>query len=221
MRFEEKDRYIVEEKFGPPARLPRGGPARYYDEDVDSMDGSPNRGQMVPFESRRRQSITAERGYGPPSRRAAPRPNFIRRQSSLDTFDRKPMPRYGDQMREPPEIIPIPIGRRRRSPPRFVERDFEEVRVAEPEYHGDEEFRGFRERERSTVRRRRAGSEIEYRETETFELEEEEPERIFPKKGKTKMPKRLVNKRAIIDMGYPFEEEVSDSVNFHGVDERG
>jgi hypothetical protein len=30
----------------------------------------------------------------------------------------------------------------------------------------------------------------------------------FPKKGKTRMPARLVSKRAIIDLGYPFEEEV-------------
>ncbi|KAM3074161.1 hypothetical protein ACMFMG_003019 [Clarireedia jacksonii] len=29
----------------------------------------------------------------------------------------------------------------------------------------------------------------------------------FPKKGKTRMPIRLVSKRAIIDLGYPFEEE--------------
>lgn len=31
----------------------------------------------------------------------------------------------------------------------------------------------------------------------------------FPKRGKTRMPARLVSKRAIIDLGYPFEEEVS------------
>lgn len=30
----------------------------------------------------------------------------------------------------------------------------------------------------------------------------------FPKKGKTRMPARLVSKKAIIDLGYPFEEEV-------------
>jgi hypothetical protein len=30
----------------------------------------------------------------------------------------------------------------------------------------------------------------------------------FPKKGKTRIPARLVSKRAIIDLGYPFEEEV-------------
>lgn len=32
---------------------------------------------------------------------------------------------------------------------------------------------------------------------------------VFPKKGKTRIPGRLVDKRAIMDLGYPFEEEVS------------
>lgn len=100
------------------------------------------------------------------------------------------------------------------SPPRFVERDYEEdIRVAEPDYYGDEDFRGYREREVSTVRRRRADSEVpEFKEEifkeEVLEVKEEEP---FPRRGKTKMPRRLVNKMAIIELGYPFEEEVSQS----------
>lgn len=208
-RFEEKDVFIRDERYGPPARRPLGGPPRYYDEEVDSIEINRSSGPMVPFDRRRRQSINAERGYGPPARRPAGMPGLIRRQSSLDTFDRKPMPRYGDRMREPPEIIPIPVaGRRRRSPPRFFEGNYnEDIRIAEPEYYGDEEFRGYKEREVSTLRTRRAGSEIEFRERESFEVEEE-PERPFPRKGKTKMPRRLVNKRAIIELGYAFEEEV-------------
>jgi hypothetical protein len=30
----------------------------------------------------------------------------------------------------------------------------------------------------------------------------------YPKKGKTRIPVRLVSKRALIDIGYPFTEEV-------------
>lgn len=208
-RYEEKDVFIRDERYGPPARRPVGGPQRYYDEEVDSVDINRSSGPMVPFDRHRRQSINAERGYGPPARRPAGMPGLIRRQSSLDTFDRKPMPRYGDRLREPPETIVVPVaGRRRRSPPRFFERDYdEEIRIAEPEYYGDEEFRGYKEREVSTLRRRRAGSEVDFREKESFEVEEE-PERPFPRKGKTKMPRRLVNKRAIIELGYAFEEEV-------------
>lgn len=33
----------------------------------------------------------------------------------------------------------------------------------------------------------------------------------FPKKGKTRMPARLVSKKAIIDLDYPFVEEVGHS----------
>ena len=182
-RAEEKDRFFAEERYGPPARR-APGQERYYEEDeIDSFEESP------------------ERGGRRLAKRAPPRPGLIRRQSSLDTFDRKPLPRYS---REPPEVIKMPApGRRRRSPPRY-ERDFEEIRVAEPEYYGDENFRGYKEREIITDRRRRRPAEIE--EKETFEIEEEAP---FPRKGKTKMPGRLVNKRAIIELGYPFEEEVS------------
>lgn len=195
-RFEERDRFFEGERFGPPARRSGGRQQRYYEEeDIDTFDSSPNRGPE-PF---------GRRDYE--TRRAPPRPGLIRRQSSLDTFDRKPLPRYP---REPPEIIAMPApGRRRRSPPRY-ERDFEEIRIAEPDYYGDEEFRGYKEREVSTVRRRRGGgAELEFEERETFEVEQEEP---FPRKGKTRMPGRLVNKRAIIELGYPFEEEVSYAV---------
>lgn len=208
--FEEKDIYRHEERFGPPARRARPPPARYYDEEVDSFDGSPGRGQIVPFESRR-TSINIEKNYTPPPRRAPPRPTIIRRQSSLDTFDRKPLPRYGAPTRGPPETIVIPTRSRRRSPPpRFVERDYEEdIRVAEPDFYGDEDFRGFKEREVSTVRRRRANSEVAEFKEEILEVKEEEP---FPRRGKTKMPRKLVNKMAIIELGYPFEEEVSQII---------
>ena len=194
-RFEERDRFFEEERFSPPARRPVGRQQRYYEEeDIESFDGSPSRGPEP----------LGRRGYE--TRRAPPRPGLIRRQSSLDTFDRKPLPRYP---REPPEIIPMPApGRRRRSPPRY-ERDFEEIRIAEPDFYGDEDFRGYKEREVSTVRRRRGAAEPEFEERESFEVEEEQP---FPRKGKTKMPGKLVNKRAIIELGYPFEEEVSNII---------
>lgn len=57
------------------------------------------------------------------------------------------------------------------------------------------------------VRRRRADSEAEFVEKEVFKIEEDEPEKPYPRKGKTKMPTKLVNKRAIIELGYPFEQE--------------
>lgn len=202
-RIEEKDRYFMEEEFGPPARRPARGPGRFYDEDPEDADD----GRMVPFE---RRKIVHEREYAAPPPRPGGRPGFIRRQSSLDTFDRKPLPRYGDRIIQPPppppEVITIPASRTRRESPRYMERQFEDTRIAEPDFYGDDEFRGYRERERSTVRRRRAESDaFEFKEEREEFVEEEEP---FPRKGKTRMPRRLVNKRAVIEMGYPFEEEV-------------
>ena len=114
------------------------------------------------------------------------------------------MIRYGDRIHSPLETIVIPASARRRSPPRYVERDFEEeIRIAEPDYYGDDGFRAYREREVETVRRKQVEPEAEH-----WHKEEEDAERPFPRKGKTKMPRRLVNKRAIIELGYPFEEEV-------------
>lgn len=206
-RFEEREKFVFEEKFGPPARRRESG--RYYDDEVDSFDGSPARGgQIIPFE-RRRQSINKD--FGPSPRRAPPRPGIIRRQSSLDTFDRKPLPRYGDRFREPPETIVVPQSARRRSPPRYVERDVEFFRQRGLERFPEDDVHGYREKEVSIARRRRAESEApsaEFIEETTFEIEEEEPEKPYPRKGKTKMPTRLVNKTAIIELGYPFEQEV-------------
>lgn len=210
--FAEKDRFVVEEDYGPPAR--RRESARYHEEELDSFDGSPARtGQMIPFENRRR---SINKDLGPSPRRAPPRPGIIRRQSSLDTFDRKPLPRYGDRIREPPETIVIPASARRRSPPRFVERDFQDTRALGPERFGDDDFHGYREREVSIARRRRADNEPQYVEKDTFvekdifEIDEDEREKPYPRKGKTKMPAKLVNKRAIIELGYPFEQEVME-----------
>ena len=227
-RFEEPERFFGEERYGPPPRRSRPPPPRYYEEELDFVEKGPSTGKMVPFDRRRRQSITTERGYGPPARRSLPRPGIIRRQSSLDTFDRKPMVRYGDRIHEPPETIVIPAGgRRRRSPPRYVERDYEEdIRIAEPDFYGDEGFRGYREREVETIRRRQNGAESEHwrqEEEDSYRRQEEDSfhrpkgeddaQRPYPRKGKTKMPRRLVNKRAIVELGYPFEEEVR-GVNF-------
>ena len=202
-RVVEKDRMFEEERYGPPAkRAPRQ--ERFYDEDeIDSFESSPDRGGRV---EERRISINERKSGG----RAPPRPGqLIRRQSSLDTFDRKPLPRYS---REPPEVISMPGPRRRhRSPPRYErERDFEDIRIAEPDYYGDDEYRGWKEREIITNRRRRPQPEFEERFEEREEIIEEAPrEAPFPRRGKTKMPSRLVNERAIIELGYPFERDVS------------
>ncbi|EHL02457.1 hypothetical protein M7I_1537 [Glarea lozoyensis 74030] len=227
---------------------------RHYHEDEPRLERERpigrNRGQSITLERER------ERFDEPPVRRGSNRPAFLRRQSSLDTFDRKPLTRFNDRERlddygpparfereeygpparyerreemRPPALTPIPLPvRKALGPPprRYEEREYyEDIKVAEPDFYGDEEFRGYPERvrEREIIRRRRRSRSKESRagrsvrgggsvrsssrssssSSGSFETVRNE----FPKKGKTRMPARLVSKKAIIDLGYPFEEE--------------
>jgi hypothetical protein len=154
------------------------------------------------------------RGALAPYRR--PRPQFIRRQSSLDTYDRRPMmPRYGDEYRAPPDVpIPLPI-RRPRSPDRgryFEEYereryrddsndDYRDIRIRE-ERRGDHRSKS-RMRSRS-VRRRRSLTPS----PSESSIEEVQKPTLVGRRGRTKLPKRLARRSAVIELGYPFEEEV-------------
>ncbi|KAE8453655.1 hypothetical protein EG329_009166 [Mollisiaceae sp. DMI_Dod_QoI] len=204
----------------------------YYEDDRDY--GRPGRGSVTIEKERERERDF----YEPEPPRRASRPTFLRRQSSLDTFDRKPLTRfvdreeYGPPARYRPEVrvsplTPIPLPRTRALPPprRFAEREYyDEIEIAEPDYYGDERYRGYPERvrEREIIRKKRRSRSRESRashsvrgsvrsssvasssssDTTAISVRSE-----FPKKGKTRMPARLVSKRAIIDLGYPFEEE--------------
>jgi hypothetical protein len=188
-RFEERERYVEEERYDPPTRR---NPA-FLDE--------------RPPPERTGQALA-------PYRR--PRPQFIRRQSSLDTFDKRTLPRYGDEYRMPPDVpIPLPI-RRPRSPPK--ERYFEEYENVR--YHDNEEdYRDFRVREersgkhrsKSRMRSRSVRRRASISSSESS-FEEIEKGSEIGRKGRTKMPKRLVHKKAVIEKGLPFEEEVSLSL---------
>lgn len=144
-----------------------------------------------------------------PERRPA-RPSYQRRQSSWDAYDRRPLPRYGDRDAE------LDVQIRVNSPP---DPRYEQPRRRYQPEQRDEEYRDVRivrERERSVYRRRsdsRDRRPASSEESETVVSEEEEEVIVEKKKekkikrGKTRMPKRLVHKRAIIDLGYPYEEE--------------
>ena len=169
----------------------------------------------------RKDNINIEINERERSRRPQ-RPQYIRRQSSLDTYDRRPMPKYGDIERYedhhiyrlPPNVpIPLPIRERRRSPPRryHEEDDFEDIRYDERGGRGRER-ENYREvevsREKSKVRRSKSVAKST-RSSSISSFEEIQPPRAtWGKKGKTRLPKRLVKKQAVIDLGYPFQEEV-------------
>ncbi|KFY07913.1 hypothetical protein V491_08486, partial [Pseudogymnoascus sp. VKM F-3775] len=84
------------------------------------------------------------------------------------------------------------------------------VRRGDRDYEEDREYRE-RVREREFVRSRRrsrsrslsSSSSSDFSETSTVRTGRSQ----FPKRGKTRMPARMVSKRAIIELGYPFEEE--------------
>ncbi|POR39427.1 Uncharacterized protein TPAR_00370 [Tolypocladium paradoxum] len=177
-------------------------------------------------------------------RDAAPRrPAFLRRQSSLDTFDRRPLRQFHDRDELPPPArrediyrddyrappyTPIPLPKTRALPPprRYPARGFyDDIDVAD----GDDEYRPYPERvhEREVVRsRERRDRSRESRTTRTHTHRSSSRSSTttshssssgggtavrseYPKKGKTKIPVRLVSKRALIDLGYPFVEEGS------------
>jgi len=117
--------------------------------------------------------------------------------------------------------VPIPLPIRRRSPSRrrYRETEYEEIdyRDAEP----DADYRDiWIKRERSTHRKApkseapksvRSESVKSKSSSSSFEEVSKEPSpvREVGKKGRTRMPKRLVHKKAVVQLGYPFEEEVS------------
>lgn len=208
---------------------PRGGYEQDRYERREHYDDEPRYAKEIPSERERAHNVTIEERdtfysphrAGPPP----PRPEFMRRRSSLDSFDRRPLTRFVEREREeyaptsssysdgprPPPLTPI----RPRGPPprRYEEREYDDISVAEPDLYGDEEFRGYPERvrEREIIRRRRRsgsrGSATSTRSGSVFS-ESVSVKSEFPKKGKTRMPAKLVSKKAITDLGYTFEEEV-------------
>ncbi|KAK7747271.1 hypothetical protein SLS53_001524 [Cytospora paraplurivora] len=216
----------------------------YYDEPPRSARA------RSPPEMERERRVVIERERDRLSSPSPPRrPAFLRRQSSLDTFDRRPKgfhedERYGPLTRReefrPKPYEPIPLPRSRALPPprMYAERDsFDEIRVSDPDYYGDEEFRAYPERvrEREIIRTKRRDYSPSSRSSHsrahtrshrgssrrsssrsstltsssasssggtTVTVKSE-----YPKKGKTRIPARLVSKRALIDLGYPFIEE--------------
>lgn len=193
----EEQRYYEEDRIGPRGqRFDR----RYYEEEDYYADPRAARGAMVPFRPARQE--------------APPRPGIIRRQSSLDTFDRRPRRLYDDYDEAPPAeriMVPAPRAPSNRRYSRRQWEDYDDIKIQEPDYYGDDGFREFRERV-WTSRRSRNNSRSRSRDrSEVVEEVKEEfkEEKTYPRKGKTRMPKRLVHTKVLFDLGYPFYEEVS------------
>ncbi|EEP77585.1 predicted protein [Uncinocarpus reesii 1704] len=197
-RVEKRGPSFVEEylnsqaRYGPPARRPDRD---YEDEHLISTSDA-----IIPFKERRTSP-------SPPRK-----PRLLRRQSSLDTFDRAATRLASDYYRYDrddygPPVVPVAVPRRH-SPP--SESDLDSIRVAEPDYYGDEVFRRVREADRSATPRGRRYSLRE-------EIVKEKIERPYPRRGKTRVPKHLVHPRALIDLGYQFEEVDGNIIIFQAL----
>ena len=148
-REREREPIFAEDRYGPPARPRRS--------DRDLFDGlDPHEvgdRQLAPY--RRKSIVDRDFEFREINR---PRPGLMRRQSSLDTYDRRPM---RDEYRIPPNV-PIPLPLRRRSPsrgPRYYEDDFEEIRERDYSPHDYRDVEIMREKTVSRRRRNRAKSE--------------------------------------------------------------
>lgn len=182
-RFEERerDRFFDEDRLPPSRRAPA-----FLD---DPIPPEVSRQALAPYRR--------------------PRPQYLRRQSSLDTFDRKPMRR--DDYQLPPNVgIPLPI-RRQPSPGRgrYYEEIEERYHDSDEDYHDVRVNRGGRDRSRMRSRsvRRRRRSESSSSES-SIEVVEDKKVEVIGRRGRTKVPKRLAHKSAVIELGYPFVEEV-------------
>ncbi|KAI1824281.1 hypothetical protein F4861DRAFT_539163 [Xylaria intraflava] len=206
---------------------------RYYDE------SPPRRPSPRPEERRVYLETEQDREYRDSSPIRHPT-GFLRHQSSLDTFDRRPAQRLYDRDEyspparrrdhRPEPYEPIPLPRSRALPPTriYAEKDYEEIRVPESHRYDDDELRPYpdnlREREIVRVRkhRERSGSRTSRarryrsssrhsssRSSHTSSSSSETggtaitAKSEYPKKGKTKIPIRLVSIRAIADLQYP------------------
>ena len=261
--YEERDRYVERERFAPGGRRKRTDKELFGDVDPREI------AQLAMTPYRRKESITREEldidRRSPP----VPRPGLIRRQSSLDTFDRRPIPRYEREEYRIPVYTPVPVPYRREERGRnyYDPEDYREVEITrERSVHrtggGPKSVKSSRshksksrvssssssdteviDESKSIHQSSRGGSKSiheSFHESihgggapsihESFHesihdggasIHESFHESIHGssvsesiqqtdkkfKKGKTRMPKRLVRREAIMDLGYPFDEE--------------
>ncbi|PHH81384.1 hypothetical protein CDD82_911 [Ophiocordyceps australis] len=208
---------------------------RYHDDDF-RHEGRRQR----PGDYDRRVFIEQERDREYVRDASPRRPTTLRRQSSLDTFDRRHVRNLFDRPEYPPPArredihrddyrvppyMPIPLPKTRALPPprRYPDRGFYND-PADYDPYGDDDIGPIPERlrERELIRsRERRDRSRESRVTRSHTHRSSSCSSTvtsrssssaggtaigdeYPKKGKTRIPARLVSKQAIIDLNYPY-----------------
>jgi hypothetical protein len=144
---------FAEDSYGPAARPRRSDRELFGDRDPRELADL----QLAPY---RRKSIV-DREFEFRETRNVPRPGLQRRQSSLDTFDRRPLRRYEQDEYRIPAGVPIPLPRRRspsRGPPGgWYEEEYEDVRRRD--YSPQDSYRDVEIMREKSVHRRRGNRE--------------------------------------------------------------
>ncbi|KAK4199305.1 hypothetical protein QBC40DRAFT_255240 [Triangularia verruculosa] len=251
-RFEDDDDYVYERERrmssrpAPRERAPsvdRRSRAPYDDDETmirerrrviydDEQPRSILRRRPSPESEVERRSVVIDKEIRYRSPSPAPRPGrLLRRQSSLDTFDRRPRgyyerEEYGPPARRQDHSVPPyaeshrPLPRSRALPPPrvYAEREYYDEIHVDDHYHDhpgrvhEREVIHTRLRSRSResrTRSRRGRSRSSSRSSSSSSSGGTSltARSEYPKKGKTRIPARLVSKRALIELGYPFVEE--------------
>ncbi|KAF7561640.1 hypothetical protein G7046_g2506 [Stylonectria norvegica] len=222
---------------------------RQYDDEPRFMPPRREREQEPEFrrapvmEKERERERDFPRRGSPPARR---RPAFLRRQSSLDTFDRRPQAIFHEREEYPvpvrredlrrddfraPPYTPIPLPKARGLPPpgRYPDQGFyDDIKGPGSErFGGPDDFNPYperiREREVVKSRRRRDTSRDSFSTRTRSHRSSSVASSLssssssssggttvrdeYPKKGKTRIPEKLVSQKALIDLGYPYVQE--------------
>ncbi|KAG6062377.1 hypothetical protein E4U32_002491 [Claviceps aff. humidiphila group G2b] len=258
----DRDRVYERDRFEDDRTYPRGGRVRehseerfdrrrFHDDDLvrdrrhyeDEPRYEPRRAPVRQPEVDRRVVLEREREREHHHDSPPRRPTFMRRQSSLDTYDRRPLRPVFDQREEyppparrediyrdgyrAPPYTPIPLPKARGLPPpgRREDRLYDDYRPSDLDYYPEDDFKHMPERvrEREIIRERdrrdrsrdsRATKAHTHHSSSRSSSTSRSSSSVgttvrseYPKKGKTKIPARLVSKRALIDLGYPYVEE--------------
>ncbi|RCI17122.1 hypothetical protein L249_2594 [Ophiocordyceps polyrhachis-furcata BCC 54312] len=198
---------------------------RFHDEYLYDDEPPPRREQ----DYHRRTTLEREPEVSPR------RPAQLRRQSSLDTFDRRPLRRFVDRDEYPPPArredihrdeayrddayrddyrappyTPIPLPKSRALPPPRRHPGYDDGYGPDP----DDEFLAYPERvrERELVRERARTHRSSSRSSSVSSRSSRSGggttiRSEYPKRGKTRIPVRLVSTRALHDLGYRFVQE--------------